>query len=409
MDKSVDESVFDNVHKPQSYLGLKDGDYKLETYYKVYRSKQETLTIKGQHYRLAQTLLYLVLSAEEESTRAKGLHTAYLESDFYTEEYVKALYGIPESDRLLRLDNAGYEFYIRNINKKYNINAMSYLDFLARLEKEQAFLLPKINYNIENVYIANSSVNVLFSFEKNGSQKNVLFEAVIEPLSTELDTAPYVQRLKNFFEQRKGFSISVAEPIPAIANATQLNMLMQNLHATREEPVLRKGDVYVLDKVTSTNNSTVYIRYHNFNSDLLIGDLVAADQTLLSSEQIKQIGKWQRIFAINTFSDISNKVGRTEYEVYDFFNRRYERGARLFAPIDDMYLGSMDYMKVPLKDGDLSPIIFKYYPEEEGDPKKEKLIENANLLREESENAGYKTHVIKNGRNKIMEFKRCVP
>ncbi|MGC8478539.1 MAG: hypothetical protein ACP5NE_01260 [Candidatus Micrarchaeia archaeon] len=396
-------------HKPISYMGLRDGDYKLETYYQYYEQGPEVFNTAGQRYRLIQNNLYLVLGKLKGGKEQK-IYTTYLESDSYVNDYIRAFLSMDDRDRILRLNSSAYDFYETIDKRKYRFPTVDSSILLLRLDKEQAFVLPGVEYKIKNINVTNSAVKVQLSFESKDGPRTMLLNAFIEPSSiSSTDTAPYVFRLYNFFKSRQVYSISTSEPIPAIADATHINVFMKTLHAPFEEPVFKKGEVYVLDKVVQGENSVIYLQYHTFDLEHLLSEPLSYEKTELSPEKIRQLSNFQKVFDIATFSYVTKKHGRTEMDVYTFFNQKLYYGARLFSTFDDIYKNAMDYMRVPGKGKDIPPLVFKYYPSREGDPKGKKLQENVKLLREEVARRNYKERVVENGRVEIRDLDKRVP
>jgi len=416
-DKEKDARMPEKAHKPRYFSSLKPGNYKLETCYRYYENSENAIDINGKNQYASVEDLYLVLNRS--SGKNRGIYTAVIENDFYLYDYVSALLRSNNGGYTLDINDSAYELY-DEIKQRLpqpfrNFPTFGTTVFLLRLDKEQAYLLPEREYMVNDISISNSAVKVKLSFNTESGIKNVLLSAFVDPINQfDMDTAPYVLRLHNFFDNRRGYPLSVLSPIPVIINATNFSEIAKNLHGLGEKPVFKKGEVYVLDQVSAPegNPHLVAMTYHEFGLDERVSQLLKKPASTITTEEMNILRKAQHTFYINTFADSTRKARRTQSDVLGFFNDKLNHGSRLFSTFDEnIYANTMDFMEVP-NDGNPTkpiPLLFKYYPDPASDPSREKLRTNVEILSNEAMRKDYYMRILRNGYSEIQRFPKRVP
>ncbi|MEM3827356.1 MAG: hypothetical protein QXR58_02035 [Candidatus Micrarchaeaceae archaeon] len=402
-DREIFRELPEKAHKLQEFSSLRVGSYKIEALYRYIAPTNQAMSINGTKLRLAIDEIYFVLS--KSGSKGTSIYTAFMDNDIYINNYLNAFYRMAGGNRILKINDSE-----RNVDKSKSLfPTRSTAMLLSRLDEAQSYLLPGNEYIVEGTSISNGIVNIQLSFLNSEKIQRIMMSVFVEPGNLQKhDTRPYEMRLRNFYENRKGLSLSVSEPMPVILNGTNFSDLVSKFHSNEEKPVFEKGKVYVLDDVEARGDHLVYLRYHPFFSDSRLSQLLRRDQTTITMEDVLQIESIQRTLTIATFKDeFKGEGGRTQSEVNEFFKEKLERGCTLFSTFEDIYANSMDYMKVPSENqNDMpNPLIFKYYPDTLTDKSGEKLMENVNILVKTALQRSYKIRVG----NQIISFPHRVP
>jgi hypothetical protein len=200
----------------------------------------------------------------------------------------------------------------------------------------------------------------------------------------ERDWIPEVLRVQSFFERRVGRSFVPRETLPTMIKSSMVNDIFNVVADT--EPLLKRGEHYVLDSVTTTKGNVV-LDYHRLadhhmfvkeegakalerrakikalegmDNDQLLSSALSIRRDLLSDQEKRldalfEADRHRRLLFLKTYPaevDFGDAAGRRARELCEYFGAKVENyqdrnEITVFSVSDDVHDGSLDYMKVP--------------------------------------------------------------
>ncbi len=258
--------------------------------------------------------------------------------------------------------------------------------FAAVGVNEKMFLEPKKRYAILKIEIG------AYADRATAPTHKFIRLHLMEPRSERLHNGAFHtltayfgnEYMPELWRAAKAFSSlneKIVEPkgaVPTIIRTSRVNDIIKAL--TPEEPVMRVGVNYVLDNVQANGDRGIWLNYHELRYHGVFMKLqevaggataahggrsvITAPGNQTYADLMATAQQLQKTVAINAYASVSGRMedssGRSANELLGYFagfaEVRWGGGpVKVFTVDDDVYAGSLNYMRVPPKDIDTVP------------------------------------------------------
>lgn len=189
---------------------------------------------------------------------------------------------------------------------------------------------------------------------------------------------PELWRMAEAFSALNEKIVEPKSAVPTIIKTSRVNDIIKAL--TPEEPMMRVGVKYVIDNVQANGDREIELNYHELRyhgvfmklQGITGGAITAPDERRMviapgdqTYEDLSATAlQVQKTVIIKAYAPICRRMedspGRSANELLRYFagfaEARWDGGpVKVFTVDDDVYAGSLDYMRVPPKDIDTVP------------------------------------------------------
>lgn len=178
---------------------------------------------------------------------------------------------------------------------------------------------------------------------------------------------PYRLRAYNFFKMRENNTFRLDRPISTVMETYDIEQLFYAMRTETEQPLMKKGEVYVLDQAHRTGNTDIVLVYHRIGDHSAV--MAEHTQEILGPGRKLRPGEvpfqYLTMMHIRTYNDVPvamgesvpfHMLGRQNSEVLAYFAALADNAALndknhalAFTVNTDIYESMLDYLKVPEK------------------------------------------------------------